>query len=344
MYCGSSAAAKSRNGLRRRSPGMLLRRELGDDLYRSRVGNSLLIEELVRGASHFESDREQHMRARHHGMTQLLRLKRSVVFDALKRRRRPGSLEVVEQNVMRLLVIEVSNELSLQHVEIGVAAPHCRGRIRVLNEGEQEVLERRIELMTLDGVAERALLGFCEQRRNGARRQIQQRIDPLQSRHGTECRQQLIPVADRQRQPRGDGVGHAARISGRLESEPMRIGHPDLAGRGVAFEPPDGSADEFRDIGDGAFVDISDFGLKRAIRHGPATYRDAADAPCMSKLRAIWKHVHADQFGAHADLVNVVDSRLINGVLTLDGQYELPLVLPGLLDGLHGLSRPMTSG
>ena len=117
----------------------------------------------------------------------------------------------------------------------------------------------------------------------------------------------------------------------------MNIGHRDLTGRGVAFEPPDGSSNKIGNIRDRSLADISGLRLKRTLGDGPMMYRDPANGPCLHQSCAIRKHVHAEQFGAHADLMNIIESRLVNGILPLDGQHQLPLALPGLLDRLHRL-------
>ena len=60
------------------------------------------------------------------------------------------------------LGLDVFDEVPAQHVEIDVAGPHHGGGVIVVDQREQQVLERRIFLVTFAGEGERLVKGLFE--------------------------------------------------------------------------------------------------------------------------------------------------------------------------------------
>ena len=56
--------------------------------------------------------------------------------------------------------VDVLDEVAAQHIEIDIAGAHHRRRVLVLDQGEQEVLERGIFVPALIGGGERSMEGL----------------------------------------------------------------------------------------------------------------------------------------------------------------------------------------
>ncbi len=63
---------------------------------------------------------------------------------------------------VRELRVDVFDEVAAQHVEIDVAGAHDRGRVLVVDEGEEQVLERGVFVAALVGKREGPVEGLFE--------------------------------------------------------------------------------------------------------------------------------------------------------------------------------------
>ena len=61
---------------------------------------------------------------------------------------------------VRELRVDVLDEVTAKHVEIDVAGAHHRGRVLVVDEGEEQVLERGVFVAALAGKRKRAVEGL----------------------------------------------------------------------------------------------------------------------------------------------------------------------------------------
>ena len=81
--------------------------------------------------------------------------------DALEAGGRLRILAAVGDEVGELGV-DIVDEVAAQHVEIDVAGAHHRGRVLVVDQGEQQVLERRVFVAALVGKREGPVEGLFE--------------------------------------------------------------------------------------------------------------------------------------------------------------------------------------
>ncbi len=81
--------------------------------------------------------------------------------DALEARGRLGVVGPVRDQVFEL-GFEIVNETGAQLVEIDAAGAHDRGRIRVIDQRQQQVFERRILMMTLVCNRQRTMQGLFQ--------------------------------------------------------------------------------------------------------------------------------------------------------------------------------------
>jgi len=72
-----------------------------------------------------------------------------------------GILVAVAHQVLEL-ALEIGSEAPPQLVEIDVAGAHDRGGVLIIEQGEQQVLERRIFMVTLVGQRQGAMEGLLE--------------------------------------------------------------------------------------------------------------------------------------------------------------------------------------
>ena len=80
---------------------------------------------------------------------------------ALEARRRLRILVALGHEV-RELVVDVVGEVVAQHVEIDGAGIHDGGRVAVVDQREEQVLQRRVFLVALVGEGERAVKRLFE--------------------------------------------------------------------------------------------------------------------------------------------------------------------------------------
>jgi hypothetical protein len=146
-------------------------------------------------------------------------------------------------------------------------------------------------------------------------------------------------VADRQDHVRADNIGNPAGITGLVERRPNPR-YVDFVDRSVALEPLDSLLDEFRRIDDRSFAHVDDVSLIRTCLPNKATDRDTASCLYQDLQPAIAQPFNLNQLGEDADLVDVLESRLVNAGLLLDGQHDLPLALERMVEGLYRFLAP----
>ena len=106
-------------------------------------------------------DRDEHVGARHFLAARRLHVDHRALDDALEAGRRLGVLAAVRDEVLELGV-DVLDEVAAQHVEIDIAGAHHGGGVLVLDQRQQEMLERRVFVATLVGGGESAVEGLFE--------------------------------------------------------------------------------------------------------------------------------------------------------------------------------------
>ncbi len=173
------------------------------------------------------------------------------------------------------------------------------------------MLQCRVLMMSLIGVVE----GPTPRRfKRGGKRQcrnVHEGVDPFQSHHRIECCQQALLVADRQGEVRADDIGNPSGIADLVEGRPNRR-QDNFFGRRVAFEPLDGVLDQFRRIGDRPLADIGNFGLERPCRPDEAADQHAPASLHQDLQRPVAHSFNLEQLGEDANLVDILESRLIN--------------------------------
>ncbi len=161
-------------GLRRRTPALLLGAAHAPLLGAAHLGDAvgdvvdgvearhlLLLQEVDGVAFALGEQRYQHVGAGDLFAARRLHVNRSALEDALEAGGRLGVLGPVEHQALEL-VVEVGGEILAQPVEIDAAGPHHRDRVLIVDEREQQVLERR-ELMTpLVGESEGSVQGLFQ--------------------------------------------------------------------------------------------------------------------------------------------------------------------------------------
>ena len=95
-------------------------------------------------------DRDQHVGAGHLLAAGRLHVDHGALDDALEAGGRLGILAAVGDQVFEL-GFDVGDEVAPQLVEIDVAGAHDRGRILVVDQRQQQVLERGVFVVTLIG-------------------------------------------------------------------------------------------------------------------------------------------------------------------------------------------------
>ena len=95
-------------------------------------------------------DRDQHVGAGHLLAAGRLHVDDGALDHALEPGGRLGILVAVADQVLQL-GFEIGGEAAAQLVEIDIAGPHHRGRILIVDQGQQQVLERRIFVVPLIG-------------------------------------------------------------------------------------------------------------------------------------------------------------------------------------------------
>ena len=106
-------------------------------------------------------DRDQHIGAGHLLAARRLHMDDGALDHALEPGRRLGILVAVAHQVLEL-ALEIGGEAAAQLVEIDIARPHHRGGVLIVDQGEQQMLERRVFVVTLIGERQGAMEGLFE--------------------------------------------------------------------------------------------------------------------------------------------------------------------------------------
>ncbi len=123
---------------------------MADVVDRVVAGHVLLLQEIGGVAFAFREDRDQHVGARHLLSAGRLHVDHGALDHALEPGRRLRILVAVADQVLEF-GLEVRGQAAAQLVEVDVAGPHHRRRVLIVDQGEQEVLERRIFMVPLIG-------------------------------------------------------------------------------------------------------------------------------------------------------------------------------------------------
>ncbi len=106
-------------------------------------------------------DGDEHIGARHLLAAGGLHMDHGPLDDALEAGRRLRFLTAGAREVLQLGV-DIVGEIGLELLEIDIAGAHDGGRVLIVDERQQEMLERRIFVAPLIGERERAMQGLFE--------------------------------------------------------------------------------------------------------------------------------------------------------------------------------------
>ncbi len=108
----------------------------------------LLLQEIGGVAFALGKDRDQHIGARHFFATGRLDVDHCALDHALETGRRLGIVGAIRHQVFEF-GLEVIHQAGAQLVEIDAAGPHHRGGVGIIDQRKQQMLKRRILVMTL---------------------------------------------------------------------------------------------------------------------------------------------------------------------------------------------------
>ena len=106
-------------------------------------------------------DGDQHVGAGHLLAARRLHVDDGALDDALEAGGRLGILARAGRQVGELGV-DVFDQAAAQHVEIDVAGAHHRGGVLIVDQGQQQMLERGVFLMALAGQRQRLMEGLLK--------------------------------------------------------------------------------------------------------------------------------------------------------------------------------------
>jgi hypothetical protein len=130
------------------------------------AGHVLLLQEIGGVAFALAEDRDQHIGPGDLLAAGGLHVNHRALDDPLEAGRRLGVLAVVDHQAAQL-VVEVLAEALLQPRQIDVAGAHDRGRLLIVEETEQQVLQCRVFVLATVRVRDRAMKGLFEVFREG---------------------------------------------------------------------------------------------------------------------------------------------------------------------------------
>ena len=116
----------------------------------------LLLQEIGGMAFAFGKNRDQHIGAGHLLASRRLHVNDGALNDALKTRRRLGVFAAVGDQIVEFLV-DIFAKVLLQKIEIDRAGAQDRGGIAIIDQAQQQMLERGVFVMALVGDGERAM-------------------------------------------------------------------------------------------------------------------------------------------------------------------------------------------
>ena len=101
-------------------------------------------------------DRDEHVRAGHLFAAGRLHMDDRPLDDALEPGRRLGVLVTVGDQVVEL-GIDIFGEIALELIHVDVARPHHGDRVPVVDQGQEQMFERRVFVAALVGEREGAV-------------------------------------------------------------------------------------------------------------------------------------------------------------------------------------------
>ena len=128
---------------------------VADIVDRVEAGHVLLLQEEGGVALPLGEDGDEHIRARHLLAARGLHMGDGAVDDALEAGGRLRVAMRIEHEAPEL-VVEIAGELVAQQIEIDVAGAHHRRRVAVVDQRQEQMLERGIFVAALIGVLQRA--------------------------------------------------------------------------------------------------------------------------------------------------------------------------------------------
>ncbi len=114
------------------------------------AGHVLLLQEIGGVALALGEDRDQHIGAGDLLAAGRLHVDHGALDHALEAGGRLGVLAAVGDQVLQF-GLEIAREIALELLGVDIARPHHRGRVLVVDQREQQVLERRVFMVTLVG-------------------------------------------------------------------------------------------------------------------------------------------------------------------------------------------------
>ena len=120
------------------------------------TGHVLLLQEISRMALALREDRHQHVRACHFLAAGRLHVDDRALDDPLES---GGGFGVFLRSGGQIgqFGVDVFDEVSADHIEINAAGTHDSGRVLVIDQRQQQVLQRRVFLISLAGVGQRLM-------------------------------------------------------------------------------------------------------------------------------------------------------------------------------------------
>ena len=143
---------------RLRNPGPL-GDAVADVIDRVVTGHVLLLQEIGGVALAFGENRNQHIGAGDFLAAGRLDVNDGALDHALEAGGRLGVVGAVGDQIFEL-GLEIIDEAGAQLVEVDAAGAHDRGRIRVIDQRQQQMFERRILVVTLVGDRQRTMQGL----------------------------------------------------------------------------------------------------------------------------------------------------------------------------------------
>ena len=125
------------------------------------AGHVLLLQEIGGVALALGEDRDQHVGAGHLLAAGRLHVDHGALDHALEAGGGLGILAAVGDQVVEF-GFEIGDEAALELVEIDVAGAHHRGRVLVVDQREQQMLERGVFVVALVGERQRPVEGLLE--------------------------------------------------------------------------------------------------------------------------------------------------------------------------------------
>ena len=127
---------------------------VADVIDRVVAGHVLLLQEIRGVALALGENRDQHVGAGHLFAARRLDVDDRALDDALEAGGRLEVLGAVGDQIVEFR-FEVGDEAAAQLFQVDVARPHDRRRVLILDQREQQMLQRRVFMMTLVGERER---------------------------------------------------------------------------------------------------------------------------------------------------------------------------------------------